>query len=52
MRARMWLAAALAVASPGAGWAASEAPQPPALDWSFDGVFGYFDRAEAQRGLQ
>lgn len=51
----MWLAAALAVASPGAApaaGAAGEAPQPPALDWSFDGPFGYFDRAEAQRGLQ
>ena len=51
MRLRAWLAAGLAFASSGA-WAASEAPRPPALDWSFDGVFGYFDRAEAQRGLQ
>ena len=51
MRSRAWLAAGLAFASSGA-WAASEAPRPPALDWSFDGVFGYFDRAEAQRGLQ
>jgi ubiquinol-cytochrome c reductase cytochrome c1 subunit len=32
--------------------AAGEAPEPPNLDWSFDGVFGTFDRAAAQRGLQ
>ncbi len=51
MGARAWLAGGLMLAAPSA-WAAGEAPVPPALDWSFDGIFGYFDRAEAQRGLQ
>ena len=55
MSARARLAGALALAAvlaaPGAR-AASETPAPPALDWSFDGVFGAFDRAETQRGLQ
>ncbi len=51
MTARAWLAGGLMLAAPCA-WGAVEAPAPPALDWSFDGVFGYFDRAEAQRGLQ
>ena len=32
--------------------AAGEAPTPPAQDWSFDGVFGTYDRAASQRGLQ
>ena len=43
--------AAFLLAAPHA-WAAGEAPAPPALDWSFDGPFGHFDRAEVQRGLQ
>jgi|APTNR8051073442_1049403.scaffolds.fasta_scaffold12251_1 cytochrome c1 len=30
---------------------ASEAPQPPAQNWSFDGFFGTFDRASAHRGF-
>lgn len=32
--------------------AAGEAPEPPSQDWSFNGVFGTFDKAAAQRGLQ
>ena len=32
--------------------AAGEAPVPPAQDWSFNGMFGTFDRAAAQRGFQ
>lgn len=32
--------------------AATEAPKPPSLSWSFDGIFGTFDRAAAQRGFQ
>jgi len=32
--------------------AAGEAPTPPSRDWSFDGIFGTFDRASAQRGFQ
>lgn len=31
---------------------AEEAPAPPHQDWSFNGVFGTFDRASAQRGFQ
>ena len=32
--------------------AASDTPEPPKQDWSFNGIFGTFDRASAQRGLQ
>lgn len=49
-------AAALAVAlsfATGHGRAeAAEAVAPPELDWSFQGIFGGFDRASAQRGLE
>lgn len=31
---------------------AAEATAPPELDWSFSGLFGTFDRASAQRGLE
>ena len=31
---------------------AAEAPHPPARDWSFDGIFGTFDRGALQRGFQ
>ncbi len=41
----------MAVAIPGAE-GAGEAPPPPAQKWSFDGIFGTFDRASAQRGFQ
>ncbi len=50
MSVRVWLAGGLMLVASSAG--AAEGPRPPALDWSFDGLFGYFDRAEAQRGLQ
>src|SRR5450755_1586602 len=33
-------------------WAQTEAPTPPAQRWSFDGPFGAFDLAAAQRGFQ
>ena len=33
-------------------WAQAEAPAPPAQRWSFDGPFGGFDLAAAQRGFQ
>ncbi len=36
----------------GLAQAAGEAPEPPARNWSFNGFFGTFDRAAAQRGLQ
>jgi len=32
--------------------AQEETPAPPRQQWSFDGVFGTYDRAELQRGLQ
>jgi len=32
--------------------AAGDAPAAPAQDWSFNGVFGTFDRASLQRGFQ
>lgn len=31
---------------------AATAPEPEARDWSFEGLFGTFDRAAAQRGFQ
>lgn len=31
---------------------AAEAPHPPARDWSFNGLFGTFDRGALQRGYQ
>lgn len=47
-------AAALAFALAGAGpaLAAGDAPKLPAQKWSFDGVFGTYDRAQLQRGLK
>ena len=45
--------AALAVALMlGAGPAMAEVGKPPARDWSFDGMFGTFDRGAVQRGFQ
>ncbi len=32
--------------------AAGDAPQPPAISWSFGGLFGGYDRAQLQRGLK
>jgi ubiquinol-cytochrome c reductase cytochrome c1 subunit len=44
------------VAAPSAwapsAWAQAETPSPPAQRWSFDGPFGAFDLAAAQRGFQ
>jgi len=45
------LAVFLALLSGSAG-AAEGAPHPPAQRWSFDGVFGTYDRAALQRGFQ
>lgn len=36
----------------GAAQASGDTPHPPAQKWSFDGMFGTFDRAAAQRGFQ
>lgn len=46
-------ALALAVAiNPGPARAAGEALVPPSQGWSWEGIFGTFDRAAAQRGFQ
>lgn len=45
------LAGLLAVPA-GTALAAGEAPTPPSRSWSFEGVFGTFDKAELQRGFQ
>ena len=41
-----------AVLVSGPSFAAGNAPKPPKQEWSFNGLFGTFDRASAQRGLQ
>jgi ubiquinol-cytochrome c reductase cytochrome c1 subunit len=48
---RLLLATALVLGAAPA-FAAAEAPAPPKQDWSFNGIFGTFDRAELQRGFQ
>jgi ubiquinol-cytochrome c reductase cytochrome c1 subunit len=48
-RAALVLAALLALTLPAM---AQEAPEPPHHSWSFDGPFGTYDRAAAQRGFQ
>ena len=47
-RFRFAVAAAILFAS----GPALAADKPPSLDWSFDGIFGHYDRASAQRGFQ
>lgn len=37
--------------TPGSAQAAGYGPTPPSQDWSFNGVFGTFDRTAAQRGF-
>jgi ubiquinol-cytochrome c reductase cytochrome c1 subunit len=48
------LAAALAVCGgiAGTAYAQDEAARPPHQEWSFNGVFGTYDRAALQRGFQ
>jgi ubiquinol-cytochrome c reductase cytochrome c1 subunit len=41
-----------AMAEPHPTLAAGDVMHPPAHDWSFAGLFGQFDRAQVQRGLQ
>lgn len=48
-RAMITVAAALILGSAGQAGAAVEVPK---QDWSFEGIFGTYDRASAQRGLQ
>jgi len=40
------------VLAPAITWAADENPRLPRQQWSFDGVFGTYDRASLQRGFQ
>lgn len=53
---RMMRVATVAVAAsllaPAALAAEAKGPKPPAQEWSFDGLFGTFDRAALQRGYQ
>lgn len=51
LRGQAFAAGMAVLALPGAAWAASEAVAPPAMDWSFDGIFGTFDHAQQQRGF-
>ena len=46
------IAAALALAGAAPAMAADEAPAPPSVKWTFDGLFGSFDRAALRRGFQ
>jgi len=48
---RHLLAAALLAAAAAPAWA-QDVPTPPAQRWSFDGPYGSFDLAAAQRGFQ
>jgi ubiquinol-cytochrome c reductase cytochrome c1 subunit len=45
-------AVGLAAGLAGSGRAEDAAPEPPHQTWSFDGVFGTYDRAALQRGFQ
>lgn len=49
---KLVLALAASAALIGGAANAAEEASPPAQSWSFDGVFGTFDRAAAQRGFQ
>ena len=49
---KVFLAAAAAVVIASGGVHAAEAPEVPAHNWSFDGIFGTFDRPSVQRGFQ
>lgn len=48
--AALAVAVGLGAATP--ALAAGEAPTPPDISWSFEGVFGTYDRAQLQRGFQ
>ena len=48
----LFVGGALLAALPTAPAQAAEAIAVPDLDWSFEGITGYYDRASAQRGLQ
>ena len=40
------------LAGAGNAQAAGSGPKPPTVDWSFNGIFGTYDRAALQRGFQ
>lgn len=46
------LAAAAVLAFAPASFAAGEGPEPMKVNWSFNGLFGKFDKLQLQRGLQ
>ncbi|MCB9947731.1 MAG: cytochrome c1, partial [Rhodospirillaceae bacterium] len=46
------LALSVGLGMAGLAHAAEGAAEPPAQEWSFNGFFGTFDRASAQRGFQ
>lgn len=50
--ALVFFAVLAGLAPAGPAQAAGEAVAPPALDWSFGGIFGTYDRAAVQRGFQ
>lgn len=50
--AALAIAAGLTLVAPAQHAGAAEAVAPPELDWSFHGIFGSFNRASAQRGLE
>lgn len=52
MTMRLAIAAGLALATLSAAAYAAEADKPKSESWSFDGVFGRYDRAQLQRGLK
>lgn len=52
MNKNIFAAAALAAFAWTGATPAAEAVRPPSEDWSFDGLFGTFDRAQLQRGFQ
>lgn len=45
------IGASLGLALPAVAVAAPAGPTPPAVDWSFNGIFGTYDQAELQRGF-
>lgn len=49
---KITIAAFLSLGVTAAANAAGDAPKPPNQDWSFEGVFGKFDKQSAQRGFQ
>jgi len=49
---RALMGAAMALMIGGGSALAAEGITPPSQDWSFNGVFGTFDKASAQRGLK